>query len=188
MELRNELTLTVPFDGIVAEMTPDLYPGVVVAKGEWLGDIIQPNTAKIEAYAPQIEINRLGLGLQGYFYPQDLSESAIPVKITSIDAINTAQLNCHYSTEVIQEKKKNAVVDTPCYNANELGGEIPTYATDEGNYVPVSSLYRILLIPEKPIKLSHIQRGTVILTTQPRSYAYRFFYTAKTIWIEELGF
>jgi putative peptide zinc metalloprotease protein len=188
INMQNSLSLKVPFDGVVKEVAPDLLPGTAVMKDEWLGDVIQPQTLLIEGYVPQIDVHLVDKGLTGYFYPHNLSDPSIAVTVVEVDALNSNQLNCQYSSKLHQDKRENIVVDTPCYHSNELGGDLPTFVTDEGNYAPVSSIYRVILLPEKKVPLKNIQRGTVVLHSTPRSYASRMFYWLKKIWIEESTF
>lgn len=188
MRIREKLTLSVPFDGIVIDTDSELSPGTVIMKDEWLGDVINPNKIQGEAYVSQIDVNNLATGQTGYFYFRDESLSPVPVKIESIEFINTAKLICYYSMEVKQNTKNSIVVETPCYNASDLGGKVATFYTEEGYYVPVDSVFRVILSIQKPVKLSHVERGTIVIKTRSNSFAYRFFYKVKTTFIKQSGF
>ncbi|TAK78598.1 MAG: HlyD family efflux transporter periplasmic adaptor subunit [Gammaproteobacteria bacterium] len=179
--MRKKLLITAPFNGIVIDKDENLQAGTVIKKNEWLGDIVNVQASQIEAFVTQIDNNRVKIGLTGYFYPHDLSEPAIPVKVIAIEPLNVSELTC---------KNESLSVETPCYHASELGGEIATYTTEKGQFVPAESIYRVLLAPTKntPINLTYIERGTVILQTQSSSLAHRFFYRAKKIWIEQSSF
>ncbi|MEO8401663.1 MAG: efflux RND transporter periplasmic adaptor subunit, partial [Gammaproteobacteria bacterium] len=187
-DLRSKFTLSAPFNGVLIDTAAELYPGAVIKKDEWLGDVIQTNTIQGEAYVSQYDVNMLKTGLTGTFYPKDLSAAAVPVKVISIEVLNSNKLNCRYSGQLAQDKNVDFVVETPCYNASELGGDIATFLTDEGEYVPVNSMFRVLLAPTKPIKLNHVERGTIVIDTKPTSYAYWFFYKLKTIVVQQAGF
>jgi putative peptide zinc metalloprotease protein len=180
--------LSVPFDGVLIDVASDLYRGTVVMKDEWIGDIIQPSIVQGEAFVSQIDINNLQVGLTGYFYPNHLSQSAVPIKISAIEVLNASKLNCYYSKELKQNKKADVVIDTQCYNASDLGGGIATFFTDEGEYVPVNSVFRVLFTTEKPVKLTHVERGTVFIKAKPNSYGARIFYKLKTTWMQQIGF
>ena len=167
------------------EVASNLNPGTVVMKDTWIADIVKPNELKIEAYVQESELSLIKMGLTGYFYPGSLSDKRIPIKVSSIDTLNTSELNCRYSTQV---KEEESFVDTPCYNSNELGGDIATYLTEDGKFVPVKSIYRILLVPEDKTDLEYIQRGVIVLNTKPRSYASRVFYWLNKLLIQQSGF
>lgn len=188
LALKNKLVLTIPFNGIVIEVSDDLKLGRTVLKDEWLGDVVNPNQVQVEAYVSQSDIKRISDGLKGYFYPHDLSQPALPVTVKSTEIINANHLNCSYSNELKQNKKESSVIETPCYNASDFGGQIATFVSEEGQYVPVDSVYRVLLTVKKPVKLDEILRGTVVLETDSRSYVSKLAYKIKRIWIEETGF
>jgi len=185
----NKLTLSVPFSSIVIDVAPGLAKGNYVMKNEWLGDVVIPASAYVEAFANQTDIGLLTKGIKGHFYPHDLSYGTVPVKLTTVEMLNSNEFSCDYSEEIKEPTKaENMVVNTSCYNASELGGEIPTYSTEEGKYVPLDSTYRVILQPTVQPVFGQVLRGTVILKTQSRSYASRILYKVKKVLIEQSGF
>ena len=188
INIQKKLSIRVPFNGILIETPADIRAGTYLSKGQWLGDVINPDKIAIEAYVSQIDINKIKVGTTGYFYGHNYSVPTIPVHVISIELINAKQLDCSYSDMLKQQKDQDAVIETPCYNASELGGEIPTYQADEGAFVPTTSVYRILLATDKPVVSNYVERGTVRLNTPSQSYASRVFYRIKSVLIEELGF
>lgn len=188
MNLRSKYTLTVPFDGIILDIAPELYPGTVVMKEEILGDVIDPAKVEVEAFVSQQDINKLKVGFTGYFYPNDISRPALPVKVAAIEIINANKLSCSYSKGLQHDKKDSMIVDTECYNASDLGGDIATFYTDEGEYVPVDSAFRVLLTIQKPTKINQVERGTVYINTKPNAYSASVFYKLKTVLVREAGF
>lgn len=189
MNLRSQFTLSVPFDGILLDISPALYPGTVVRKGEVLGDVINPKIIQVEAFVTQQDINKLKPGLTGYFYPHDISRPALPIKVSTIEIVNANKLTCMYSKELQYDKKESQIVDTECYNASDLGGDIATFNTDEGDFVPVDSVFRVILSVEKPgAELKQIERGTVYVNTPPHAYSSSIYYKLKTILVREASF
>lgn len=187
--LYDKLTLKAPFNGIISDVTPDTIPGTYVMKDEWIVDIINPSSIKVEAYILESKLYLIKIGLKGYFYPKNFSYSRIPVTVIAIDSLNTAELNCQYSPSLKLDKTKNVIVDTPCYNASDLGGDIATHLTDNGSFIPIQSIYRVILQPDmKNQTIDQVQRGTVELQTQAQSIAQNIFYWFKTKLIEESGF
>lgn len=188
MSLRSELTIAAPFDGVIKDIAPELEPGIVVMNNEWLGDVIAPEIVQVEAFVAQRDINNLKVGLTGYFYPNDLSRPVVPVKVSAIEVINVSKLNCYYSKELKHDKKADIVVDTECYNISDLGGDVATFFTEEGDYVPVNSMFRVLLTVQKPVKLKQVEPGVVFIEAKPNSYSSKIFYKLKTTWIQQTGF
>lgn len=184
----DKLTLRSPFDGILYEKAPDLHPGVFVTKNEWIADVIDTSKVLVEAYVNEEDLYLVKKGLTGYFYPEHLSEQKVPVRVIEIDALNTRELSCAYTRMIKQNKSQSVVVDTPCYNANEFGGYIPTYLTEDEKYVPVQSVYRITLATQKPEQISYVERGRVELNTQSHTYAGRVFYWLRSIFVQQGGF
>lgn len=184
----DKLNLKAPFDGIIHEVSTDLAPGVFVMKNEWVADVVDPSRVFVEAYIDQSELDRIKKGLTGYFYPSQFSESKIPVKLVSIDTLNTSQLSCLYSKTIKQNKDISTIVDTPCYHASEIGGGIATYLTDQGTYVPVNSIYRIKLIAQNPVDIAYVERGSVVLDSKSTSYANQLYYAVKSVLVQQSGF
>lgn len=188
LKLRDRMRITVPFDGVLVEKPFDVRPGNYIMKGQWLGDVIKPNSIVIEAYVPQIDITAVHQNATGYFYAYNLNVKPVPVKVISIETMNAKQLDCSYSAELKQQMDQDTIIETPCYHASELGGEIPTYLTDRGTYEPTTSYYRVLLETNEKVVSNYVERGSVFLHSKPQSYATRVFYSIKSVLIEELGF
>ena len=188
LKLQKRLNLQVPFDGVLIEKAMDVFPGSYVMKGQWLGDVIEPNQVMIEAFVPQIDVNAIKINTSGYFYAYNYSVPAVPVKVVLVELINAKQLECNYSAELKQFKGQDTIIETPCYNASDLGGEIPTNLNEEGGYEPTASFYRVLLKTDEKFTSNYVERGNVFLKSKPQSYAFRLFYKVKSVLIEELGF
>ena len=189
IELKDKLKITVPFDGVLIDVPRNITKNSIIMKDEWLGDVINPNQIKIEAFMPQVNSKDLAVGQTGYFYPQDPGKSPIPVKVSSIEILNARQLNCDFSTRLKQNKANDIVIETPCYNASDLGGDIPTFLSAEGKYIPVDSVYRVLLTTHQKMDKYQIERGTVTVEISKRqSLVYKFIYDLKSAWIEQTGF
>jgi putative peptide zinc metalloprotease protein len=186
--LYDKLKLRAPFDGVLYEVSPDLEPGVFIKKNEWVADVVDTSREIVEAYINEADLYRIKVGLTGYFYPSQFSETRVPIKLISIDTLNTNQLNCQYSKTIKQNKEQNSIVDTPCYNASEVGGGVATYITDAGTYVPVKSVYRVKLAPDYPIKINYVERGSVVVNSESTSFAAQLFYWVKSVLVEQSGF
>jgi putative peptide zinc metalloprotease protein len=188
MVIYNKFNLTVPFDGIIAEVQHEVSPGSALMKDQWLADVVNPNIVEGEAFISQFDFNNIKVGMKGHFYPHDLSEPIVPVRIISVEVLNSNKLNCRYAGELSQSKGESAMVETPCYNSTILGGDVPSLLTDDGDFVPVNSVFRVLFIAQKPTKLNRIERGTLVVKTPAMSYARSLAYKLKTILVQQSGF
>lgn len=187
-ELYQKLKLKAPFDGVLYEVSSDLVPDAFVKKNEWIADLVDTSNQVVEAYIDEYDISRIKPGIDGYFYPSQISDKKVPIKLVSIDTLNASQLSCQYSKTIKQNKDQSIIVDTPCYNASEIGGGVATYMAEDGSYVPVKSVYRVKLVPDHPVGITHIERGKVVLNVKATSYAARFFNFMKDIFIQQSEF
>jgi len=187
MDESKKLTLSVSFDGVIIDSASELSQGSYVRKNEWLADVVNPNIVSVEAYVEQIDLTLLKNSSSGEFYPEDFSEKKVPVKLVLIEPLNPTQLSCQYAAKT-RSKESRVIIETPCYNSNVFGGQIATYVTDKGEYVPVKSVYRAIFSTDATVHILQIQRGYVVAKTTPRSYAYRVFYKIKSFLVEEKAF
>lgn len=188
IELQKKLTITTSFNGVLVDAATELHKGSYITKDSWLGDVINTHLVQVEAYVGQRDIGLLSPGQTGFFYPEDISAATVKVKLVLIEPVNPTSLNCQYLTKSSSQQAHRQIVDTPCYNASEYGGQIPTYITDKGEYVPVDSVHRVLFTTDQKITIKNIQRGSVYVKTRAHSYAYRFFYEVKRILVQEKYF
>jgi len=189
LKLKDDLIIRAPFDGIIKETFPDLKPGDTVKKNLWLVNIIQQDKLIVEAYVEQGDFNLIKVGEKGKFYPLNLSEPAVIVKVVAIEPVNTIQLSRYYSKSNREASGSLQPINTPGYEASELGGQIPTNLSQEGTFVPVESIYRVILEPLTSAQISNVLSGTVILTVEEeRPFISQIIYKLKTVFSQESGF
>lgn len=191
--LRNKLLLRAPFDGIISEINPNISKGSTVMKNIWIMNIIDPTVALVEGFVNQSDLGDIKVNDTGYFYPLNLSEPAIPVTVSAIEKLNVTELSWRFSKGnykfIKSSSNVNIIAATPSYHASELGGKIPTQQSETGEYIPVESTFRILMVPEKkPEDLHHIELGTVFLARKERSLGSAWGYKLKKVLMKESGF
>lgn len=186
--LQQKLILNVPFNGIISDVAMNVTPGLPLKKGQWVLDVVDPSKQVIEAYVNESDIEEIKTTRSGYFYPNNTDLPIIPVKLLAIEPINAADLSVRYTKELSVSNKEEYIVATPSYNASVLGGNIPTEVTEEGKYVPVESVFRVLLSPEKTIDLKNIQLGSVKLYAKARPFIFNVFYKIKSSLVKESEF
>lgn len=192
LKQKEELNIKAPFDGVISDVNSELRKGSMVIKNGWILDIINPLSSVIEAYVDQSDLERVALGDEAVFYPANLSEPKVSGKIIAIEPINAQKLSWQYgkvSKVNVKEDETKMTVATPGYHASELGGKIPTDISDRGEFVPIESIFRVLMVPQKAVKLQQIELGTVILKSNTRnSFVYHLFYKIKRVFVQERGF
>lgn len=192
LALKDKLAIKAPFAGRIEDVAAGLYPGVNITKNEYILDVVNPNNIVVEAFVEESDIGVLKVGATGYFYSNNLDSPIIPVKVVTMETVNTPDLSYQFAKQAKQRNKKEFVVDTPSYHASELGGKIPTQITDEGKYVPIDSVFRVLLKTEEKntssLHLQNIESGTVVLFVKPRSFTHKAIYKIKSAFVKESGF
>lgn len=190
--LKDKLILKAPFDGIISEVNPNIVTGSTVMKDIWILNIIDPNYVVVEGFVNQADIENINLDDTGYFYPLNLSEAAVPVKVSAIEKLNVTELNWRFSKGnykyIKSTNNANIIAATPSYHSSELGGQIPTEMSDTGEYIPIESTYRILMKPETSVTLQHIELGKVFLSTKKSSLGSQLSYKIKKSVVKESGF
>lgn len=164
------LTVTAPFEGLVAELAEPLLPGEWLERDQPLATVIDDRTAVIEAYLLEADLHRLSVGAEGRFYPEDIGRPPILVRVTAIDRASTRSL-------------------TEPYLASVYGGAIAVRVDAAGNLVPENPIYRVLLAPEPGVPApARVERGSALLEGARESYAARFLRDAVALLIRESGF
>lgn len=178
-----------PFDGIVGDVPAGLSSGDTISKNALVVEIINPKLMVVEAYAEQADIKLLKLNATGYFYPDNLDDPAVPIRLVAIEPVNAPQLSVRYAKETKEDVNKPQQAAIPSYHASDLGGKIPTNITENGRLVPIESVYRVLLVPEKNMHLQQTEIGTAMVNAEERrSILYNFFYKIKKAIVKESGF
>lgn len=184
---KKKLVLRAPFDGQMGESPSDLSPGITLKKDEWLGNVIDTTHFQIEGFVSEKDTRRVWPGQTGYFYSSDTAGQRIPATVRTIEILNARELNCHFSSDPKSQQTRDILVETPCYHISEFGGDIPAFQTPEGSYVPVNSVYLVMLDTSQKEVLPFVRKGTVTLHAPAISLASRVFYQIKKIWVEESG-
>ncbi|MBF0383423.1 MAG: HlyD family efflux transporter periplasmic adaptor subunit [Magnetococcales bacterium] len=170
LRLKNQMNMTAPFDALVTDVDEEIKPGIWVAAGEPIMEIAHPKRWQIITYVKETDLRRLSEGGSAKFYPEGLDWNPIPCRISSI-----AMTSSNTITEVALSL--------------DHGGDAPTYVDPMGNYIPNSSIYRVVLdITAHFPNPAHMLRGSVTLEgtyITPISEIIRF---GQELWVKETGF
>jgi putative peptide zinc metalloprotease protein len=164
---RAQLTIRAPFAGRIAELPDHLAPGAWVAAREPLALMVAPETVIAEAYVSEADLNRLSLGAEARFIPEDGTPSLM-LRLRTIDRLATRELR---ETEL----------------ASPHGGAIAARVVSENKLVPEEAIYRVQLTPAEPVEQLHSRRGTVVIDGERLSGASRLWKIALGILIRESG-
>ncbi|MBF0382846.1 MAG: hypothetical protein HQL69_17635, partial [Magnetococcales bacterium] len=104
------------------------------------------------------------------FYPEGLDWQPIPCRIASIATTGSAQL-----TEVALSL--------------EHGGDAPTQQNAEGDYIPKSAIYRVVLDTTANFSSpAHVLRGSITLEGTQITPISEIIRLGQEVWVKETGF
>lgn len=162
------LTLRAPFQGVISEVAADLHPNQWINQGTPICLIIDPMFAEIKGVIAEHELDRIELGKQAQFFPENLELSELTASINRIDWGNIQSL------------------DLP-YLASKFGGSVAV-KDHSAMLVPKASVYAIYLdniaatVPQQEV------RGDILIEGKPISLARRFLERAASVLMRESGY
>lgn len=162
------LTLRAPFPGVISEVAADLHPGQWINQGKPICLIVDSLSAEIKGIIAEHDLDRIELGQQAQFFPENLELPKLTTLINRIDWGNIQSL------------------DLP-YLASKFGGSVAV-KDHAAMLVPKSSIYAIYLnniaatVPQQEI------RGNILIKGKPVSLARRFFERIASVLMRESGY
>jgi putative peptide zinc metalloprotease protein len=118
------LTLRAPFDGQIADLNPDLRPGVWLGGGERLFGVIGEKAVRGEAFVQESGLSRIHEGATADFVADAPELDTHHCVVSGIDHINVATLD-------------------PPYAASLYGGSISSRKDSTGAILPLAPTFRV---------------------------------------------
>lgn len=148
---QQQLTIRSENAGIVTDISPDLQVGNWLGEGEALFALRQPNDPSVNAYINEDDLQRVGIGGEAVFYPEEPEWPAVNLTLQRIEEFPIEAL------------------DSPNLSST-IGGALATREDDNGRLVPVESIHRLRLLPTALHQQHHSSlRGTVVINAKPES-------------------
>lgn len=167
---KQELVIRSPLAGTVLEIDPNLHHGRWVGKTDRLALIATGKQHVVRGYVSESNLFRLKANAEGRFIPDDLTRSAIPVRLIYVARAGTSAI------DILELASTN-------------GGKIPVEPDIKQRLVPVTAQY---LVELEPLGMNHppnqLVRGIVDLTGAPESFLTRAWRQVSKILIRESGF
>lgn len=167
---RETLALTAPFDGVVAELDPEIAAGDWVSEGRELVTLVDPSRPRLTALVTEENLARLAPGAQGYFLPDGGAWPRLRVRVTEIEAAGLRSL------------------DQP-YLASTFGGAVATRPDADDRLIPVNAVYLVRLdvldmkdAPPRPVT------GVVALEATARSLLGQVSRRIRSVLLRETEF
>lgn len=165
------LWVRAPFDGVVRDLAPDLYPGRYIKKTDLLFRLIAPGVPAYTGYGGEGDLADIKPGDRAVFYP---ANSALDTAVLTLQDI---------------DKTSSASVAWPVL-ASVYGGPIPAQVnpSDAQHIVPLTSIYALHFTSGQDDRQSGIVRaGYIRIEKQPSSLLFSLLKKSMTLWWKESG-
>ena len=169
----DELTIRAPFDGVVAEILPDLHEGRWIGRGENLGTLVADGRRRIRGLVSGDSVARIDSAALGTFVPDDPTAASMRVEVTTVSMAGIA------------------TVDIPEL-ASTLGGPVAAREEKGVGPVPVEAQYEVVLDrPDDVLRLPgspEVVRGLATVSGRRESLAGQAARRLAAIFVRESGF
>ncbi|NGZ07548.1 MAG: HlyD family efflux transporter periplasmic adaptor subunit [Magnetococcales bacterium] len=169
---KEQLTVTAPESGWVAQIGPEIKRGIWVAHGEPLATLADSRSWHAVAYIREVDLPKIKPGAVGEFTPEAWEWPSMTGQIMTMAP--TAALTLEESDLFTQH-----------------GGALPVRRDTQGRWLPTTALYRIEWQPDHPLSAPppHRLRGTLFLKSQrAENLVTRMQRLALEVLIRETGF
>jgi putative peptide zinc metalloprotease protein len=167
---QSSLIVRAPFDGTVVDIDPQVHVGRWISRRDQLATIADTSGMTARGFVTGSDRGRIETGAQGWFVPDDLSLSRLPVRLSSIASAGAAEIDIPQLT-------------------SEFHGEIavhPQSGHERVRLSPVAAQYAITAeATETP--LSQTIRGVVVLDGKGESIAGRVWRQVVKVLVREAG-
>ena len=165
------LTLRAPFAGVIADLSPDLRPGLWVRGDRPLGTVVGQGATELRGYVAAEDVSHIKEGAHGQFLADDPARPTLEVTVDELADVNAAAL------------------DVPML-ASAYGGPIAVQVVSRtGALVPTTAMYRVSLRPVIAVPApAQVVPGVVLIDSDARSLLARLFRGGVAVFIREGGF
>jgi putative peptide zinc metalloprotease protein len=164
------LIVRAPFDGTVIDIDPQVHLGRWISRKDQLATIAGASGMAARGFLSGGDRGRLDVGATGHFIPDDLTQSSLPVQLTSIASAGASEIDIPQLT-------------------SEYHGEIavhPQNVHERLRLSPVSAQYAITAeVSGKAF--SETVRGVVVLNGKGESIAGRVWRQVVKVLVREAG-
>lgn len=162
------LSIKADYAALWTDVDPTLVVGSWLRPQDAIGTLVNASSWLVEAWVEESDLQNLGLGAVGRFYPANRIDAPMQVSVVGIDTARTSALP-HPGM------------------STDHGGPIPTVAEGRA-VVPREALYLVRLKVQGAPDQVRWSRGRVTLQGQRHSKVWRAFSYAASVLIRESGF
>lgn len=169
-EEQAKLTIYAPFSGKIFSNNQGYAKDVWLGANTLIGELINSSAPIIYAYVTEKDLHRIKLGSSAIFYPNEVDNNTVKLRIIGIDPAATEDLASPYLASI-------------------YGGDIAVTKGEKDKLQVQEALYRVKLAPigKEPV-LSHIVTGEVVIKGKHESYAKQLWLLVSATLIRESGF
>jgi len=169
-DVRGQLTLRAPFDGLIVARNDELAPGVWLSRKEPLYLVADTGRNRVDAYLNERELARIRVGASARFFPDILEFGLFTCRVTEIDRVNIPS------------------IDEP-FLASTFGGPIASRNDNQGVIIPDAPLFRVRMDGCSPSDVPLIKlRGVAHIEAEKRSSFVEMLRNGYAVVIREIGF
>ena len=165
-----KLNIAAPFAGQIVNLNSELHVGRWVDTSFELTQLVQNETAAIEAVIQEHSLDRIKVGDKAVFVPDELELADVAATVVSIEQANLRELHIPYLEST-------------------YGGAIAVRADKQGSSVPEKSIFRVVLLLDEPAGFKErVVRGVARINGTGTSLAGRIYRRVAAVFIRESGF
>lgn len=169
-DVRDQLTLRAPFDGVIVARNDELASGAWLSRKEPLYLVADTSRNRVDAYLNEREMARIKVGAAARFFPDALEFGVFNCQVAEIDRVNIP------------------VMDEP-FLASPYGGPIASRNDSQGVVIPDAPVFRIRMDGCSPAGVPLIKlRGIAHIEAEKRSSLIEMLRNAHAVFIREIGF
>ncbi|GAB4063392.1 HlyD family efflux transporter periplasmic adaptor subunit [Uliginosibacterium sediminicola] len=171
------LTVRAAFAGQLVDLAVPLREGEWLSAGEWLGTLATPESARVEAYVAEADLQRIERGATATFVAEDPAVAPLSLTVREIARTATRRLATH--TELIS-----------AHGGGIAATRVPGDA-EGGSWMPEQPVYRVLLAPQAgsaAMPRPQVLRGRLSIAAPAQSIALAAWRRMLSVLLRESGF
>lgn len=191
LKQRDKLQYQAPFDGVIESLSHDLQVNAWLKADQALMLLVNNQEIDLRAYIDGENQEKLKVNQTGYFVPENIDLSSLPVMVKYIISSQASTfLSRHKNSAHLNYIHESAPLSA--YHASTYGGSIAVNAEHSGSsdLRPQENMFLVLMeIKNKiPYQLPHVIRGNVFIDLPRKSLAQRLWRQILILWVKESGF
>lgn len=145
-----QLTIRAPFAGMLVDVPPEIHAGDTLKQHDYIGSLITPDHAAIEAYVHETDISFIQPGAQASFRADSPDATRITGHVQSISVASIPEIDA-------------------LEQASPYGGHIKAHRDETSHAVMLEeAVYRVVIVPDGPLPPVGQRMREWPASTQPR--------------------